>query len=71
MSQLIAAIALAFWGFVLIGFAFWLSGRDPSGMGAAFACLAYSAGYFWFAWITYHHRGHDSAGEDRSRRSRF
>lgn len=70
-SRLIAAIIAAFWGLVLIGFALWLSKHDPSGMGAAFACLVYSIGYFCFAWFSYHDHGDDGAGEDRLRRTRF
>lgn len=51
MSRLIAAILAAFWGFVLVGIAMWLSkdGAPPTG---ALACIVYSAGYFWFAWAT-------------------
>jgi hypothetical protein len=63
-SRLIAAIVLAFWGFVLIGVALWLSKRGSSDTGAAFACLTFSVGYFWFGWSIYR----DIGGHNRQRR---
>ncbi len=63
-THVIAAGVCAFWGFVLIGFAFWLSNHGSEGMGAALACLAYSIGYFWFARTVYRY-GDDRAGSGR------
>ena len=57
MSRIVAATVSALWGLILIGLAFWLSNRGSTGVGAAVACLAYSAGYFWFAWSAYHDDG--------------
>lgn len=65
-TRAIAAAVGAFWGLVLIGFAFWLSRTGSDGMGAALACLAYSIGYFRFAWTVYHDRAFfDQADRDR------
>jgi hypothetical protein len=65
-SRAIAAAVGAFWGLVLIGFAFWLSKTGSDGIGAALACLAYSIGYFRFAWIVCHDRASfDQADRDR------
>jgi len=41
-----------FRGLVLVGVALWLSGHGSPG--GTVACLAFSAGYFWFAWSLYH-----------------
>ena len=60
-THVIAAGVCAFWGFVLIGFAFWLSNHGSAGMGAALACLACSIGYFWFARTVYRDRSDDRA----------
>jgi O-antigen/teichoic acid export membrane protein len=57
MSRIVIAIVSVLWALVLIGAAFWLSKSGSTGVGAAVACLAYSAGYFWFAWRTYHEDG--------------
>ncbi len=57
-TYIIVAAVSAFWGVVLLGFAFWLSKHGSRGMGAALACLAFSIGYFWFARSLYHDR-HD------------
>ena len=43
-----------FWGLVLLGVAIWLLHHDSPG--GAVACLTFSGGYFWFAWIGYHDR---------------
>ncbi len=55
-TYVIVAAVSAFWGLVLLGFAFWLSKNGSRGMGAALACLAFSIGYFWFARTLYHDR---------------
>jgi hypothetical protein len=42
------SLAPLFWGLALLGLAVWLfRGQEP---GAAFPCLIFSVGYFWFAW---------------------
>jgi hypothetical protein len=55
-THVVAAAICSVWGCVLLSFAFWLSKQGSSGMGAAFACLAYSGGYFWFARMSYRSR---------------
>ena len=65
MSRFIAAIVLAFWRFVLISLRPLAIQTRLLRRRAPFACLAYSAGYFWFSWFTYHHRGDDGVGEGR------
>jgi hypothetical protein len=50
-ARVILSLAPLLWGFVFLGVAIWLLGRQAPA--AALPCLAFSAGYFWFAWSLY------------------
>jgi hypothetical protein len=50
-ARVILSLAPVLWGFVLLGVAMWLLSQRETA--AALPCLAFSAGYFWFAWSLY------------------
>jgi len=52
VTRLIVTALPVFWGLVLVGVALWLFGHGSTG--GTVACLAFSAGYFRFAWSVYH-----------------
>jgi len=74
VARLIISLIPVLWGLVLFGVAMWLI--DYRAPAAALPCLAFSAGYIWFAWSIFQDptwdnerasRGHeDSVFEPRS-----
>ena len=50
-ARVVLSLMPVVWGLALLGVAMWLlRSHAPA---AALPCLAFSAGYFWFAWSIY------------------
>ena len=66
-ARVILSLAPVLWGLALLGVAMWLfSQRAPA---AALPCLAFSAGYFWFAWSLFKDPTWDSERSSRDVRN--